>query len=505
MKTTLLIALTIFHQLSSSTATKDPSIIIVGAGVSGLTAGKILIDHGFHNLTILEAENRIGGRIHSVFFGDAFIDLGASFCHGQKNNIVYNTVEKLDLLVHSKNSTALYSSSGDAVDPAFVDEFFNITSSLLTESGDLPTPDNENISYGEYYTKYYTEIINERFGKDPAKLKLAQEGLDLLEKWAEGSDGFPSWFDGPAATDYQWNEGDEYMEWKGTGYQTFIYVLLRKFPDLQRVTAVERGVVFDKEVAKIAYDASRERGGVTVTCSDGSVYEADHVIVTPSLGVIKENLDEMFEPQLPLAKRTAIDSIGFGAIMSLATHYTGKWWGDDFAGVSLLWTKEDLENSAKEFPLGPHHNNRSWVTYTAEIMPCTRNPNVLRFWFNGVLVPEIELLSDEVLVDGVDFITRKFLGKDYNVTKPDKMIHSRWVANPHFKGTYSYQKIAAVRRGNGTNAEEELAKPIKTESGRPFVHFAGEATHPRYYSNVQGATETGIREALSIINYYSKH
>lgn len=53
---------------------------MVGAGVSGLTAAWLLAGLG-HRVTILEAEERIGGQIHTVAFRDAQVDLGAEAVH----------------------------------------------------------------------------------------------------------------------------------------------------------------------------------------------------------------------------------------------------------------------------------------------------------------------------------------------------------------------------------------------------------------------------------------
>lgn len=44
-------------------------IIIIGAGAAGISAGCHLYNRGFKNLTILEAKDRIGGRINTVEFG----------------------------------------------------------------------------------------------------------------------------------------------------------------------------------------------------------------------------------------------------------------------------------------------------------------------------------------------------------------------------------------------------------------------------------------------------
>ena len=41
-------------------------VIIIGGGVSGLTAANELIDAGITNIVILEAQNRLGGRIFTT-------------------------------------------------------------------------------------------------------------------------------------------------------------------------------------------------------------------------------------------------------------------------------------------------------------------------------------------------------------------------------------------------------------------------------------------------------
>lgn len=58
-------------------ASKDKRIIIVGSGASGIAAATRLIENGYKNIKILEAEERLGGRIHTIPFGDNVVDLGA--------------------------------------------------------------------------------------------------------------------------------------------------------------------------------------------------------------------------------------------------------------------------------------------------------------------------------------------------------------------------------------------------------------------------------------------
>lgn len=59
-----------------------------------------LVENGYTNVTLLEAENRIGGRINTVPFGSSFIDLGAQWVHGDGSggNTVWDMIQGEDLL-----------------------------------------------------------------------------------------------------------------------------------------------------------------------------------------------------------------------------------------------------------------------------------------------------------------------------------------------------------------------------------------------------------------------
>lgn len=46
----------------------DTKILIIGAGAAGIAAASRLAENGFQNLLILEAEDRIGGRVNTVEF-----------------------------------------------------------------------------------------------------------------------------------------------------------------------------------------------------------------------------------------------------------------------------------------------------------------------------------------------------------------------------------------------------------------------------------------------------
>jgi hypothetical protein len=63
----------------------DGPVIIIGGGAAGISAGKVLHDHGI-DFTILEAAPSIGGRMKHVEWEGLTIELGANWIHGFETN-----------------------------------------------------------------------------------------------------------------------------------------------------------------------------------------------------------------------------------------------------------------------------------------------------------------------------------------------------------------------------------------------------------------------------------
>lgn len=111
------------------TVFSNEKIVIVGAGASGIATATKLLENGFNNIIILEAECRIGGRIHTVPLNGTPVDLGAEWCDGQKGNVVYDKLEELDLLNmlrHEHFSVQFYSSSRSNISYEFSKELTNV-------------------------------------------------------------------------------------------------------------------------------------------------------------------------------------------------------------------------------------------------------------------------------------------------------------------------------------------------------------------------------------------
>jgi len=73
---------------------KPERVIVVGAGMAGLVAARLLHDSGFA-VTVLEARGRLGGRTWTDSSLGAPVDLGGSWVHGVEGNPLTLWCDKL--------------------------------------------------------------------------------------------------------------------------------------------------------------------------------------------------------------------------------------------------------------------------------------------------------------------------------------------------------------------------------------------------------------------------
>lgn len=55
---------------------KDATVLILGGGVSGITAAKTLSEQGIKDFKIIEARSELGGRMQSQTFGQVTVEVG---------------------------------------------------------------------------------------------------------------------------------------------------------------------------------------------------------------------------------------------------------------------------------------------------------------------------------------------------------------------------------------------------------------------------------------------
>ncbi|XP_066262733.1 spermine oxidase-like [Euwallacea similis] len=458
----------------------EVSIIVIGSGSAGIAASTKLLKNDFTNITILEAENRIGGRIHSVPFGKAYVDLGAEFCHGQEGNIVYSMAQPYNILQHSVEGFQLYRSNGEKVDYRIGGKIIQFAESLVVNG---TTEGCEGVKSVGECLKIKSKEISKTI-QDPKEAEILSEAVEFVDAYICANDNSLDLNDLKSVTEYKLCSGDLYMTWNGQGYKTILEIMMEKYPNNSGLP-IDDKIFLGKEVDNIT---NWDEDKITVTTTDGNKYLADHVIFTPSLGVLKANYEGLFSPSLSEDKVEAIKQTGFGAIVKVILHFPVKWWNSPY--YMFVFTQEDKEVLKKK--------NMEWLLNSVGFTEVENNSNVLISWFAGKYVPQIESLTDEDVLTAHKFIIDKFLTPHYNVTMPDKLLRSKWYSNPHFRGSFSYESV----KSTVINLPAKLGAPLNSKSGKPKVLFAGEATHPHYFSTVHGAIESGHREAERLIQLY---
>ncbi|KAL1489563.1 hypothetical protein ABEB36_013516 [Hypothenemus hampei] len=476
-------------------------IIIVGAGASGLAAATRLYENGFKDITILEAENRIGGRICSVDFDGVVADIGGQWVHGEKGNIVFEMVKDLDLISPSKLSEnpgmLFFLIDGTAADQTLTDRLLKLAMAVME---DKINTKKHGGSFAEYFHFEYNKRIRKEFSsKELEAFRLAHS---MMEEWFKKFiillNPAESWEQLSTTSPYVFQpcEGHQMYGWRNKGYKTILDVITKTIPDPSKELPIKHKVILNKEVTKILW-----QDNVKVECSDGSLYCGDHVILTVSVGVLKNLHKNAFVPSLPSFKVNSIEGIPLGVVNKVLLKFPKKWWPDNIRDISFLWSEDQRDEIIKEFPKEELFNGRVWVENIFSLTSIDSHPNILLAWINGPTARFVEQLSDERVLAGLMFILRKFAGQLFDIPEPEGLIRSKWGTNPHFRGSYVYVSADMEKRQASAH---DLSTPLEV-NGKPIVLFAGEATHASRFSTVNGAMETGYREADRLINFYSKN
>ncbi|XP_051157745.1 spermine oxidase-like [Leptopilina boulardi] len=478
------------HILTVNCNENQPNVIIVGAGASGIAAASKLFQNGFKNVKILEAENRIGGRVFTTKFDDYSVDLGGQWIHGEEGNVAFELAWPLGIVERggllSTLNYLIIDSSGNLINRTLSDDLIGLFFKLKDQLSEYSEKNNGSI--GEFFV---TEL-NKHF-KDHPELSDKSEGiLHLFNMMEMGNDAADTWWDvsTTSISEYQDSPGDYMVNWKDRGYGTILDILMKRFPNPEEELPVLNNTILNAEVTSIDYSNPNEK--VTVKTANGDAYTADHVIFTCSLGVLKDKHNSLFQPPLSEEKQKTIKGLGYGSEAKILLSFENPVWNNDtsYGGFNILWKKEDIEELEKD-------PERKWLLGIVGFFFIEHKPRLLFAWISGNYSREMEKLSEQQVFNQTVDILHRFVGKHRQVPTPTGMIRTMWNSNKNFQGTYSFRSLESDTENAWSLT---LSEPIDTT--KPVVLFAGEATNPKHFSTVHGAIETGHREADRIIKMH---
>lgn len=395
----------------------------------------------------------------------------------------------LDKTTISYPNVNFFSSSGQIIDKEKCERLMALCLSILHES--KPDLMNYKGSLGSYILSKYQEALRTKEFED-IDSEISHQLLEYFQKYENSIEASDTWFDtsGNGYLSYWECEGHPLLNWKDKGYATVIDYITKKKPDVSKALNIEEKVIFDKEVTHI--DWSNDRS-MTIKCSDGESFLADHIITTVSLGVLKENYKTLFSPPLPKLKINAIEGLSIGTVDKIFLEFEKPFWEKDWAGFSLLWSRKDCD--------AIRGTRDSWLEDVFGFYKVDYQPNILCGWIGGPSARIMENLDDETVMNGCLLLFDKFLGNRMNWKKPVRILRSKWYSNKHFRGSYSFRSVTTDLLRTSAN---DLALPLYDSLGRPVILWGGEATSEHYYSTVHGACEAGWREAKRLVDFYSR-
>lgn len=413
------------------------TVIIIGAGISGLTAAKKLKQNGF-TVIVLEAQEKVGGRLRTDrSLGIAF-DEGASWIHRPNGNPITNLASEsgANTFLTDDDNVAVYDTNGSAYSDSVLtntEEQFDEVVQAVQNAGNLTQ------SFETVFNSLYPTYTNNRLWKYMLSAFLEFDtGADiskLSSKYFYDDEEF-------GGSDVIITNGyDKVADYLATGL------------DVRLNTRV------------LAIDYSNQK--IKVTTIENEI-EAEYVIVSVSVGVLKNNAIA-FTPALPADKTTAITKTNMGNVNKFFLVWDNPFWNTNLQYI------------------GYTPDTKGKFNYFLNVNKFTSANALITFSF-GDYATVTESMLDNEIINEIMMHLKGIYGN--SIPNPIKMLRTKWGQNINTFGAYSYATNSTT-----TADFDALAKAVNNK-----LFFAGEHTNRDYRGTAHGAYLSGIREADRIID-----
>jgi monoamine oxidase len=444
-------------------ANDSADVLVIGAGVAGLAAARDLCAAGLR-VTVLEARDRIGGRVHTLRDGSMSlpVELGAEFVHGMPRE-TWEVIDAAGLAACEVTDTHWWEEGGAL---ARLDDFWSQLEEVMTRID----PAGGDRSFREFLDECCRDERSRRAkplatsyveGFHAARTERASVlALSEAERASEAVEG---------------NRQFRILN----GYDNLPRFLLAGLAPRRaqvRLNTVVTEVNWGRGRVEVS---ARTRAGHTL-----EPFTAGRAVVTLPLGVLKEPADSeggvRFSPELD-GKRAAARRLEVGHVMKVTMRFRERFW--ESSQLPAAPRGDSLSQ------LGFLHSADEWVQTWWGLMP-VRAP-VLTAWAGGPAAEKLSHRGEGFVIERAAEALTRLLGVEgarIESLLEASYVHD-WQADPFTRGAYSYVPVG------GLDAPAALAEPVDDT-----LFFAGEATDTEGRGGtVHGALATGRRAAAEVI------
>ncbi len=419
------------------------SVLVLGAGIAGLAAAQALTEQG-RSVIILEARNRVGGRMWTDSSLGVPLDLGASWIHGVNGNPITKLAKQFGVktVPTDDENSIMFNADGSE----YSDVEWEETESLFEEI-------YEEVALMQEETENDTSL-QDAFDAVLSEYDLSDEQRRRLNYYAYLGTSLEYGADMNDLSLWEWDQDEEF------GGEEVIFP--GGYNQITNGLAKGLDIRLETVVKTIRYGDD----GVVVETTAGD-FVADQAVVTFPLGVLKQ-ASVKFEPPLPESKQSAIQKLAMGVLNKVYLRFPEVFWDENVETISYLG---DV--------LGEWSDWLSFVPFTGE--------PVLMAFHGGDKGFALENLSDDMIVAGAMKTLQVMFGE--SVPEPIGVLITRWGKDPFALGAYSH--IPPFASGEDYDA---LFEPVDDK-----LYFAGEATSREYPSTVHGAYLSGLAAAREML------
>ncbi|KAM0550251.1 hypothetical protein ACHAPJ_009101 [Fusarium lateritium] len=462
-------------QLPSSDSPLGPEplkkVIVVGAGIAGLRAAAVLRRHDVE-VVILEARDRIGGRICASSQPGKSRDLGAAWMHETSQNRLVELVPKLDVEYYYDDGAPLYYTPHGKAGAQFkakkvADEFADYCEWYYRNNSQAP-----DRSVDEFVRDF---VKNHKLITDDERLWAPQAAREV-ELWIGTSTALAS----AKHLSYFVTERNLYVL-RG-GYQKMVAWTAESVVDAVQLNHHVRNVEWSEDGSSPA----------VVTCEDAQGNEqhftADAVVMTTPLGVLRHQLVN-FSPSLPADIQTGIDRFSYAALGKVFFEFADVFWSKDNDQFIYYPAPADEEEAA---PAQDNILAHPTVTVNTWLMSGNKE---LCVQIAEPLTQRVEVMSKGELYDFFKPLFNLLRTEPYKALPRLVSIEcTQWTRDPLAGfGTYSADKVGD---------EPDLFIDALENHKHSRLQFAGE--HCTLVANgcVHGAFATGETTAMNLLDTF---